>query len=163
MFNLQRLFTSYEFSGNLEFPEKILFVIFFLLLLQAVLEALSAGLLVPFLNSLQNVKGETSESDNKVRYINKKNWRALLGYVSQETFLFNETARNNLRFGFQKDINESELIDACKKAQIYETIMSFENKYDTVLGEKGVRLSGGKKQRLAIARPVSHESVNCSF
>tara|TARA_Y100000031_G_scaffold148804_1_gene185636 strand:- start:52 stop:318 length:267 start_codon:yes stop_codon:yes gene_type:complete len=79
LFNLQRLFTSYEFSGNLEFPEKILFVIFFLLLLQAVLEALSAGLLVPFLNSLQNVKGETSESDNKVRYINKKKLARIVG------------------------------------------------------------------------------------
>ena len=88
----------------------------------------------------------------ELRYINKKDWRALLGYVGQETFLFNETVRNNLYFGFQRDINESELIDACKKAQIYETIMSFENKYDTVLGERGVRLSGGEKQRLAIAR-----------
>lgn len=96
--------------------------------------------------------GSIKIDDLELRNIIKKDWRTLLGYVSQETFIFNETVRNNLLFGFQRDISEDELIDACKKAQIYETTMSFENKFDTVLGERGIRLSGGEKQRFAIAR-----------
>lgn len=88
----------------------------------------------------------------ELRDIYKDDWRHLLGYVSQETFIFNDTVKNNLIFGFQRKISEEEIIRACKNAQIYETIMSFREKFDTELGERGIRLSGGEKQRLAIAR-----------
>lgn len=88
----------------------------------------------------------------ELRDIRKQSWRNLLGYVSQETFIFNDTVRNNITFGFDRAISDEELHDACKKAQIYDTIVSFPKQFDTELGERGIRLSGGEKQRLAIAR-----------
>jgi len=84
--------------------------------------------------------------------INKDSWRQILGYVSQETFVFNDTIKNNLTFGFDHEISDTELYRACEKSQILDSILSFEHGFDTVLGERGVRLSGGEKQRLAIAR-----------
>ncbi|MBP9853706.1 MAG: ABC transporter ATP-binding protein [Candidatus Omnitrophica bacterium] len=88
----------------------------------------------------------------ELRDISKKDWRQLLGYVSQETFIFNDTVRNNITFGFDRPVSEDEIEVALKKAQIYETFMALEQKLDTQLGERGVKLSGGEKQRLAIAR-----------
>jgi ABC-type multidrug transport system fused ATPase/permease subunit len=88
----------------------------------------------------------------EMKELNRAQWRNLLGYVSQETFLFNDTVKNNLKFGFDRDIPEEELRRACEHAQILETIDSFEDGFNTLLGERGVRLSGGEKQRLAIAR-----------
>lgn len=88
----------------------------------------------------------------ELREISKHDWRCLLGYVSQETFIFNDTVKNNLYFGFEGKISEEEIISACKNAQIYETIMSFPQQFETELGERGIRLSGGEKQRLSIAR-----------
>jgi subfamily B ATP-binding cassette protein MsbA len=88
----------------------------------------------------------------ELRNIDKDDWRYLLGYVTQETFVFNDTIRYNLTFGFKREISEEEIIIASKNAQIYDTVMSFKDKFDTELGERGVRLSGGEKQRLAIAR-----------
>ncbi|HAH21834.1 MAG TPA: hypothetical protein DCL49_13160 [Candidatus Omnitrophica bacterium] len=97
-------------------------------------------------------KGSILVDGEELKNIDKKDWRQLLGYVSQETFIFNDTIENNLLFGFQRKIGKEEIIQACKNAQIYDTIMSFAKKFDTELGERGVRLSGGEKQRLAIAR-----------
>jgi len=88
----------------------------------------------------------------ELRTIKKQAWRSLLGYVSQETFIFNDTVRNNITFGFDRPVSDEELHNACKKAQIYDTIVSFPKQFDTELGERGIRLSGGEKQRLAIAR-----------
>lgn len=88
----------------------------------------------------------------ELRKIIKQSWRNQLGYVSQETFIFNDTVRNNITFGFARPISDEELHSACKKAQIYDTIISFPKQFDTELGERGIRLSGGEKQRLAIAR-----------
>ena len=84
--------------------------------------------------------------------INKRHWRQLLGYVSQETFIFNDTVRNNLVFGLEQNITDDEIQQACSQAQILATILAFEHGFNTILGERGVRLSGGEKQRLAIAR-----------
>lgn len=88
----------------------------------------------------------------ELREVDKADWRNLFGYVSQETFIFNDSVRNNLKFGLDREITDAELIDVCKKAQIYDTILSFKNQFETELGERGVRLSGGEKQRLAIAK-----------
>ena len=84
--------------------------------------------------------------------VNKKAWRDHLGYVSQESFIFNDTVVNNLKFGLSRDIGQEELEQACKNAQVYDTIMDLEQTFETRLGERGVILSGGEKQRLAIAR-----------
>lgn len=97
-------------------------------------------------------KGSILVDGKELRNINKNNWRQLLGYVSQETFIFNDTIENNLLFGFDRKIDREEIIRACRNAQIYDTVMSFSKKFATELGERGVRLSGGERQRLAIAR-----------
>ncbi|WP_396652111.1 ABC transporter ATP-binding protein [Microbacterium sp. AG1240] len=74
-----------------------------------------------------------------------------IGIVSQETYLFHATIRENLRYA-RPDATDDELEAACRSANIHHVIAGFENGYDTVVGERGYRLSGGEKQRIAIAR-----------
>lgn len=77
--------------------------------------------------------------------------RRNIGIVQQDIYLFNATIRDNILYG-KLDATEEELIEAAKKANIHDYIMSLEDGYDTQIGERGVRLSGGQKQRLSIAR-----------
>lgn len=74
-----------------------------------------------------------------------------VGIVSQETYLFHATIGENLRYA-KPDASDEELVEACKGANIHHVIEGFEDRYDTIVGERGYRLSGGEKQRLAIAR-----------
>lgn len=74
-----------------------------------------------------------------------------VGIVSQETYLFHATVRDNLRYA-KPDATDDELVEACRRANIHHVIAGFEHGYDTVVGERGYRLSGGEKQRIAIAR-----------
>ncbi|MFN3948964.1 ABC transporter ATP-binding protein [Microbacterium sp.] len=74
-----------------------------------------------------------------------------IGIVSQETYLFHATVRENLRYA-RPDATDDEIEAACRAANIHHVITSFEAGYDTVVGERGYRLSGGEKQRIAIAR-----------
>jgi ATP-binding cassette subfamily B protein len=74
-----------------------------------------------------------------------------VGIVSQETYLFHATIRENLRYA-KPDATDAEIQDACRAANIHHIITGFEHGYDTVVGERGYRLSGGEKQRIAIAR-----------
>ncbi|WP_225310320.1 ABC transporter ATP-binding protein [Microbacterium testaceum] len=74
-----------------------------------------------------------------------------IGIVSQETYLFHATVRENLRYA-RPDATDDEIEAACRAANIHHVIASFEAGYDTVVGERGYRLSGGEKQRIAIAR-----------
>lgn len=76
-----------------------------------------------------------------------------LGMVTQETYLFHDTIRRNLTYA-RPDASEDELIQAAKAANIYDFIQQLPQGFDTVVGERGYRLSGGEKQRLAIARVV---------
>lgn len=74
-----------------------------------------------------------------------------VGIVSQETYLFHATIADNLRYA-KPDASDEELVAACTAANIHHAIANFEHGYDTVVGERGYRLSGGEKQRIAIAR-----------
>ena len=74
-----------------------------------------------------------------------------VGIVSQETYLFNGTIRDNLLYA-RSDATEQELIEACKKANIYDFISAQEKGLDTMVGNRGLKLSGGEKQRISIAR-----------
>jgi ATP-binding cassette, subfamily B, bacterial len=78
---------------------------------------------------------------------------AAIGVVSQETYLLHASVADNLRFA-KPDATDEELVAAAKIAQIHEHLMSLPDGYDTVVGERGYRFSGGEKQRLAIARAV---------
>jgi ATP-binding cassette subfamily B protein len=76
-----------------------------------------------------------------------------VGMVTQETFLFHDTVRANLLYA-RPDATQAELEDACRAANIHEFIVGLPEGYDTVVGERGYRLSGGEKQRVAIARVI---------
>jgi ATP-binding cassette subfamily B protein len=76
-----------------------------------------------------------------------------VGVVSQETYLFHASVRENLRFA-RPDATDDEVEQAARAAQIHETIAALPDGYDTVVGERGFRFSGGEKQRIAIARTV---------
>jgi ABC-type multidrug transport system fused ATPase/permease subunit len=80
-------------------------------------------------------------------------YRTQLGVVLQETFLFDGTIRENVAFA-RPESAEAEILAACRIARVDEFAETFENKYDTVVGERGVKLSGGQKQRVSIARAI---------
>jgi ABC-type multidrug transport system fused ATPase/permease subunit len=80
-------------------------------------------------------------------------YRTQLGVVLQETFLFDGTIRENVAFS-RPNASEEEILAACRIARVDEFAESFENKYDTVVGERGVKLSGGQRQRVSIARAI---------
>lgn len=80
-------------------------------------------------------------------------WRKHIGVVSQDIFLFNDTARVNISFA-KPDASEEEVDNAARRAYAYDFIMELPKKYNTMLGERGIRLSGGQKQRIAIARAI---------
>ena len=80
-------------------------------------------------------------------------YRTQLGVVLQETFLFDGTIRENVAFA-RPEATEEEIMAACRIARVDEFAESFEQKYDTVVGERGVKLSGGQKQRVSIARAI---------
>lgn len=77
--------------------------------------------------------------------------RRNIGIVQQDIYLFNATIKENILYG-RLDATDEEIIEAAKRANIHDYIMTLEKGYDTEIGERGVRLSGGQKQRLSIAR-----------
>ena len=93
-----------------------------------------------------------------VRKIDLKFLRNNIGIVSQETYLFNGTIRENLLYA-KPDATEEEIIEACKKANIYEFIQKQEKGLDAVVGNRGLKLSGGEKQRISIARVLLKNPV----
>ncbi len=86
-----------------------------------------------------------------VREMDLAKLRSSVGVVSQETYLFNGTIRDNLRYA-NPSVTEEEMIEACKKANIYDFIQAQEKGLDTMVGNRGLKLSGGEKQRISIAR-----------
>ncbi len=95
--------------------------------------------------------GKVFFDGNDVRTLDLSFLRRNIGVVTQDTYLFNGTIRENLLYAKQ-DAAEEELIDACKKANIYEFVQKQEKGLDTMVGNRGLKLSGGEKQRLSIAR-----------
>ncbi|MFE2358568.1 ABC transporter ATP-binding protein [Streptomyces parvulus] len=88
-----------------------------------------------------------------VRELSFETLAAAVGVVSQETYLFHASVADNLRFA-KPDASDEELVAAARVAHIHDYLMSLPDGYDTVVGERGYRFSGGEKQRLAIARAI---------
>jgi ATP-binding cassette subfamily B protein len=80
--------------------------------------------------------------------------RDQIGVVEQEPFLFSRTIKENITYGVDRTISDSELFEASRAAAIHDVILEFSKGYETLIGEKGVTLSGGQKQRIAIARTL---------
>ncbi len=97
------------------------------------------------------IDGEVLFDGSDVRKLDLEFIRRNIGIVSQETYLFNGTVRDNLLYA-KPDATEEELIEACKRANIYDFISAQEAGLDTVVGNRGLKLSGGEKQRISIAR-----------
>ena len=95
--------------------------------------------------------GAISIDGHDIRDLTLESLRDSIGVVMQDAHLFHETIAENLRYAKQ-DATEEEMIQACKSAQIWNLIDSLPNRFETMVGERGHRLSGGEKQRLAIAR-----------
>jgi subfamily B ATP-binding cassette protein MsbA len=82
-----------------------------------------------------------------------KSLREQIGLITQETFLFNDTVLNNIAYG-KPGASRDEVMHAATQAHAHEFIMAMEKQYDTVIGEAGMKISGGQRQRLAIARAI---------
>ena len=88
-----------------------------------------------------------------VRELDFRSLTESVGVVSQETYLFHATVRENLRFA-RPEATDAEIEEAARAAQIHELVASLPEGYETVVGERGYRFSGGEKQRIAIARTI---------
>ena len=86
-----------------------------------------------------------------VRGVTQRSLRHNIGIVQQDVFLFAGTIMENIRYG-RPDATEAEVVEAAKRAEIYDDIMSMPDGFQTYVGERGVMLSGGQKQRVSIAR-----------
>jgi len=88
-----------------------------------------------------------------VRDVTLESLRSQIGIVTQETLLFNDTARNNIAYG-QPHVSQRKVEEAARAARAHEFICALPEGYNTMIGERGVRLSGGERQRVAIARAI---------
>jgi subfamily B ATP-binding cassette protein MsbA len=98
-------------------------------------------------------KGELLIDGVNVKNLKIDDLRGLMGIVSQESILFNDTVYNNIAFG-TTDISDKEVVAAAKVANAHDFIMEMENGYQTNIGDRGSKLSGGQRQRISIARAV---------
>ena len=97
------------------------------------------------------LSGEILLDGKEIHSLTLQSVRRNIGIVQQDIYLFNDTMKENIRYG-KLDATDGEIIEAAKRANIHDYIMSLPDGYDTKIGERGVRLSGGQKQRLSIAR-----------
>jgi subfamily B ATP-binding cassette protein MsbA len=98
-------------------------------------------------------RGHISIDGVDIRHVSMPSLRAHIGLVSQDVVLFDETLRQNILYG-NPTASEQQMLAAARAAYVHEFAMHMPHGYDTVIGERGARLSGGEKQRLAIARAV---------
>ena len=88
-----------------------------------------------------------------IREVTQKSQRAAIGIVPQDTVLFNDTILYNVRYG-RHEAGDDEVVAAARAAHIHDFVMSLPAQYETMVGERGLKLSGGEKQRVAIARAI---------
>jgi ABC-type bacteriocin/lantibiotic exporter with double-glycine peptidase domain len=106
------------------------------------------GLLIP-------QQGSMFIDGNPINSINSRNWQIRISHVPQSIYLSDSTIAENIAFGIaEKNIDHKKIIEAARKANLYETIENLEMKFQTYVGERGIRLSGGQRQRIGIARAL---------
>ncbi len=98
-------------------------------------------------------KGEIAIDGTNIKNITKKSLRGMMGLVTQDSILFNDSVKNNIALG-KENATMAEIIEAAKVANAHDFIMELPHGYDTNIGDGGNKLSGGQKQRLSIARAV---------
>ena len=98
-------------------------------------------------------KGEITIDGVNIKEISTEQLRSLMGIVTQEAILFNDTIANNIKFGLE-NVSQAQLEAACKMANALDFINETEHQFETVIGERGSKLSGGQRQRIAIARAL---------
>ena len=97
--------------------------------------------------------GRITVDGQDIKNVSMESLHAAIGVVPQDTVLFNDTIEYNICYG-RPGCSDAEFLSAVKQANLYEFIDSLPNKYDTVVGERGLKLSGGEKQRVSIARTI---------
>lgn len=101
-------------------------------------------------------KGTILLDTTPIQEIKMDEWRQRIGYVSQDIFLMNASIRDNIRF-YDESMTDEIIYDAARKAHIYDHIMSLEKGFDTIVGEHGLTLSVGQRQRIVIARALARK------
>jgi ATP-binding cassette subfamily B multidrug efflux pump len=102
--------------------------------------------------------GQISVDGKNIKDHNLQLIRSNMGFVPQEVILFSDTIKNNIAFGLKGNkVKEENIIKSAKSAQVHNNIIDFPDKYETVIGERGITLSGGQKQRISIARAIISE------
>ena len=107
--------------------------------------------LLPNFYKLREEDGTIKIDGHDIRKLTMDSVRRNIGIVQQDVFLFVGSIKDNIRYG-RMDATEEEIIEAAKRANIHDYVMTLEHGYDTEIGERGVKLSGGQKQRLSISR-----------
>ncbi|MBE6580250.1 MAG: ABC transporter ATP-binding protein [Ruminococcaceae bacterium] len=107
--------------------------------------------LLPHFYELEQGNGRILIDGQDIRTLTLESVRRNIGIVQQDVFLFVGTIRENILYG-RPDASDADIIEAAKRANIHDYVMSLEKGYDTEIGERGIKLSGGQKQRLSIAR-----------
>lgn len=98
-------------------------------------------------------EGAINIDNQPITTLNLYDLRNQISVVPQDAFLFSDTIKNNIKFG-NENATDEEVKEAAKKAVVHENILTFNDQYETILGERGITLSGGQKQRVSIARAL---------
>jgi subfamily B ATP-binding cassette protein MsbA len=95
-----------------------------------------------------------------IRSFTKESLREHIAYVSQETYLFDDTLRENVLYGQSESLGDDQIYSALKKVKLYDFVNNLPDGLDTIVGEKGIKLSGGEKQRLSIVKAILRKNAD---